>query len=584
MCVGEEVFVSVSEARQHPEERRVLKGFIVSRPTTLPRTESRALPPVDEFKPLYDTGNVIPPLYDPDQLSYFLEVSTEHYRAVKAKARDVVGGGWRIRAAGATEGDPEHKERLLNFFLHPNESQTFQELFEAIMTDYEALGNAYIEVVRHPTLTNDLGVNLPYKLYHLPARFMRIHSSLTMYVQKRGMKVRYFKEFGDLRIINCETGEEAGPELDPRLRATEVIHLKNYHVRSDPYGLPDFIPALGAIVGNIAARDYNLAFFSSYAVPAYAIILKNVEYDDETRALIEEFFTHTFRGPDNAHKTLILQLPPGRQGEPEPDIEFHPLQRDVRDASFKEYRISNRDEVYRAHGVPPMIGGIVETGNIGAGTGLAQMLIYKNSVIIPRQNMLMSRINGLLVNGPQGFHYEDFEFELLPPDLGEREQLAKTHEIYLKSGVYTINEVRADLGLEPVEGGDRPFIPMEGSRLTFLDELVSKSDSSNTTSNEPDKNVIKLMPRAPQQFAYLLHKVVNGHLEHKELITPTGIHVKVEDHPLGHIIRPESKEVEKALQDLFVFDDAGNAYALERNGDFYLICGLLQRQEQAENS
>ncbi len=565
-------------------EQRTLKGFIVKRMPSLPRTESRALPVGDEFQQLYEAGQVLVPLYDFDQLSYFLEVSTEHYRAVKAKARDVVGGGWRIRATGEAEGDPRHRDQLQNFFQHPNEAQTTQELCEALLTDYESLGNAYIEVVRHPTLVNDLGVNIPYKLYHLPARFMRIHSSLTMYVQKRGIRVRYFKEFGDLRIIDCTTGKEADETLDPRLRATEVIHLKNYHVRADPYGLPDFIPALGAIAGNVAARDYNLAFFSSFAVPAYAIILKNIEYDDDVRSLLEDYFANTFRGPDNAHRTLILQLPPAREGEPQPEIKFEALQRDVRDASFKEYRLSNRDEVYRAHGVPPMIGGIVETGNIGAGTGLAQMQIYKNSVIVPRQNLLMSRINGLLIQGEFGFHFPDFQFELLPPDLGEREQLAKTHEIYLKSGAYTINEVRADLGLEPVEGGDRPFIPVEIGKLTFLDELAVKAGESSAASTGQEKNVIKLMPRAPQQFAYLLHRVVDGRLEHKELIASTGVRVKVEDHPLGHIIRPESKEVEKALQDLFVFDDTGSAYALERNGDFYLICGLLPHQEQAERS
>jgi len=554
------------------ERERVVKGFIVNRPSTLPRTESRSLPPVDEFKSLYERGNIIAPLYDFDQLSYFLEVSTEHYRAVKAKARDVAGGGWRLR------GNPEHRRKLTMFFTHPNESQTLQELLEALLTDYEALGNLYIEVVRHPTQVNDMGVNVPYKLYHLPARFMRIHSSLTMFVQKYGNKIRYFKEFGDSRIINCETGEEADESLDPRLRATEVIHIKNYHVRAEPYGLPDFIPALGAIAGNIAARDYNLAFFSSYAVPAYAIVLKNVEYDDETRSLIEDFFTQTFRGPENAHKTLVLQLPPSRKDEPEPDIKFEALQRDVRDASFKEYRLSNRDEVYRAHGVPPMIGGIVETGNIGAGTGLAQMQIYKNSIIIPRQNLLTSRINGLLIKSASGFHYQDLEFELLPPDLGEREQLAKTHEAYLKAGVFKINEVRTELGLDPIDGGDRPFVPIEPDKLTFLDQMEGPVPAE---FDEEKGDIIKLTSRKPQQFTYLLHKIVKGKLEHKKLYTPTGTQVDVKDHPLGHVIKPENENVTKELRDLFALDDAGNVYALEQNDGFFVITGLLNKVEEA---
>jgi len=560
------------------KKEQVVKGFIVNRPSTLPRTESRSLPPEDEFKTLYKEGNIITPLYDFDQLSYFLEVSTEHYRAVKAKARDVAGGGWRLRATGDEEGDPEHRWKLTEFFTHPNETQTLQELLEALLTDYEALGNLYIEVVRHPTQVNDMNANVPYKLYHLPARFMRIHSSLTMFVQKYGTKIRYFKAYGDLRIINCETGEEADESLDPRLRATEVIHIKNYHVRAEPYGLPDFVPALGAIAGNIAARDYNLSFFSSYAVPAYAIILKNIEYDDETQALIEDFFTQTFRGPENSHKTLVLQLPPSRKDEPEPDIKFVALQRDVRDASFKEYRLSNRDEVYRAHGVPPMIGGVVETGNIGAGTGLAQMQIYKNSIIIPRQNLLTSRINGLLIKSTSGFHYQDLEFELLPPDLGEKEQLAKTHEAYLKAGVFKINEVRTELGLDPIDGGDRPFVPVSQDKLTFLDEIEK---SVSTVFDEEKGDVIKLTTRKPQQFAYLLHKITNGQLEHKELFTPAGTLVDVEDHSLGHVIRPKTETITKELRDLFALDGTGNVYALEQNDGFFVITNLLNKVEVA---
>jgi len=549
------------------DTKKVVKGFIVNRPVTLPHTESRSLPPVDEFQDLYGTGGIVQPLYDPDQLSYFLEVSTEHYRAVKAKARDVVGGGWRIRATGEAEGDASHKEILEAFFTRPNETQTLQELFEALLTDYEALGNAYIEVVRHPTKQNDNGIGIPYKLYHLPARFMRIHSSLSMFVQKRGSKLRYFKEFGDTRTIDCDTGEEAKGPTEIFKQATEVIHLKNYHVRADPYGLPDFIPALGAIVGNIAARDYNLAFFSSYAVPAYAIVMKNVDYDDETRSLIEEFFSSTFKGPENAHKTLILQLPPAKADEAPPDIMFKELQRDVRDGSFKEYRISNRDEVYRAHGVPPMIGGIVETGNIGAGTGLAQMQIYKNSVIIPRQNLLMSRINGLLVHGAYGFHFSDFQFELLPPDLGEREQLAKTHEIYLKSGVFTINEVRTDLGLEPVEGGDRPFVPIEEGRLTFLDEIVRKEKETKTKKD------------TGPSMGPLIHFIKNGTLQHKTLYTLRGTPVAVKDEKKQHILADISDDAsQELLEEPYVMTDQGYVIRVHHEN------GVFSLQEVAERA
>jgi len=91
-----------------------------------------------------------------------------------------------------------------------------------------------------------------------------------------------------------------------------------------------------------------------------------------------------------------------------------------------------------------------------------------------------------------------------------------------------------------------------------------------------------LTARKPQQFAYLLHKIVNGELVHKKLFTPAGTAVEIEDHPLGHIIRPENENVTKELRDLFLFDDRGNVYALEQNDGFFVITGLLNKVEKEE--
>jgi phage portal protein BeeE len=87
---------------------------------------------------------------------------------------------------------------------------------------------------------------------------------------------------------------------EKRRLLNEVIHLKNYHPHSSYYGLPDFLPALRALVGNKKAGDFNITFFENNAVPQYAIIVKG-----------------------NAHKTLILAVVQD-EGE-KVDIEIKPL-------------------------------------------------------------------------------------------------------------------------------------------------------------------------------------------------------------------------------------------------------------------
>ena len=47
------------------------------------------------------------------------------------------------------EPKPENKQVLKDFFNHPNDEMTWGEILENVLTDFEALGNGYFEVVRN---------------------------------------------------------------------------------------------------------------------------------------------------------------------------------------------------------------------------------------------------------------------------------------------------------------------------------------------------------------------------------------------------------------------------------------------------
>jgi hypothetical protein len=56
------------------------------------------------------------------------------------------------------------------------------------------------------------------------------------------------------------------------------------------------------------------------------------------------------------------------------------------------------------------------------------------------------------------FGYDDIEFTFLPKPEPDQEKAAKIHDLKLKSGTFTINEVRDENGLEPVKDGDTHLI------------------------------------------------------------------------------------------------------------------------------
>jgi Bacteriophage capsid portal protein len=373
------------------------------------------------FGQLYEDGVAIRPPFDLGDLTYFLEVNTEHYRCVKQKALDVLKGGYKISEAqqfdeqgDELESNEEHRRVLEAFFGSPNEEQTLFELMDSFLTDFGAIGNAYLEIVRgvQGIATGESELGWPAKMYHLPGKTMRVMKDGEGFVQIRGTKKRFFKNFGDERIIDCRTGKEADETLPLEFRATEVLHLKNYHPKSDWYGVPDWIPAIGAIVGNVNARDYNISFFENSAVPMFAVILEGAAFDDETKDVITNFFQTEIRGTNNAHKTLILEVPPARKDEQPAKITLKELQQQTIDAHFRNYRKDNRDEIIRAHNMPPFRIGIIETASLGTGTGSSQMENYREAVIEPLQQRLAYRFTRLLIQSEAGFGFKDFEFKV----------------------------------------------------------------------------------------------------------------------------------------------------------------------------
>ncbi|MHC5059320.1 MAG: phage portal protein, partial [Planctomycetota bacterium] len=191
----------------------------------------------------------------------------------------------------------------------------------------------------------------------MPAVTMRVRKDKRGFVQRRGNRSVYFRPFGtDPRGALAFDPRDKGKPPGRRRLLHEVIHLKNYHPRSSYYGLPDFLPALRALVGNKMAGDFNIQFFENNAVPQYAVLVKGGELARGTRKRIEEYFREHIKG--QAHKTLILEIV-GEDGE-EVDLDIKPLAVEIRDSSFRMFRTDNAEEIRVAHGVSCRLIGLTE--------------------------------------------------------------------------------------------------------------------------------------------------------------------------------------------------------------------------------
>lgn len=375
----------------------VLDQYAVKAAGDHPNPASRQI--VDQFATTYGELGLVQPLYNPEALAHVLELNTFHYRACKTKARDAAGMGWFLRPATDDESkaDTAVERRIVDRLKGFSTSLT--ATLDQAQMDYESVGWAAIEVVAEADGT-------VIDLVHMPAHTLRRHQDGKRIVQLRGSRRRWFVMAGSGMVIDDTTGSELGEDADQARRAHEVMWWNNYTSRSDFYGLPDIIPALGAIHGDVARRNYNISFFDSHGVPAYAVYVTGdfdpgpVDKDgkSELQREIEQQFKRLAKTP-NAVMTMVVPTTGaiGSEDGAGVKIEFEKLAVDINEASFRLYRIDNRDEILAAHGIPPYRLGIAEVGSLSGTTATESTEIYKRSVLEPRQQTIEELINRYVI-------------------------------------------------------------------------------------------------------------------------------------------------------------------------------------------
>ena len=381
-------------------------------------------------------NDLIPPPYSPDTLLTLYESNPIFWRCVNQLAIDVTGLGWNLQLIeGKTKSESELK-RLHEFLDSPNKNEALRSIFKSLLIDWGAIGDFGIEVVRN----NKQEVA---EIYHVPAQTINVHSSNEKYCQKRNQKKVWFKKFGLEENISAKDGEKTtGKSKDS---ANELIFYKNNYPRSDYYGVPNAISAIGDILGLIGLRDYNLAFFENYGVPSAIIVLEG-DWDEGADRKIAKFLNKEVQGTDNAHRTLVVTQ------EENCKFTYEPIESKVKEGSFRLYEQTRRDDILIAYSMPPERIGIRVTGALGANVALEATRSYVQGVVEPLQTDIEDIVNGKLLNS------EIYTFKFENIDLRNYTEEVERMNKQIEHGVLTPNEVRNELGLKPYPDGDKFYL------------------------------------------------------------------------------------------------------------------------------
>jgi PBSX family phage portal protein len=273
----------------------------------------------------------ITPTYSPARLALLVQQNNILGQCIGSMEVNIDGTGYKIEPRiPDTKADPQNpkkdssKAAVEGFFEEVYPGMSFVTLRRAIRRDLETTGNGYMEVIRDNSGELSLLNYLDAKLVRLmklgdpivvDRTLIRGEKEVNVKILKRerrfcmmiGTRVRYFKEYGSTRVLDCTTGKWAGDPaapgttqdalsfdtqnvaVDPSNAATEIIHFTVDPDVMTSYGVPRWVNQIPSVLGSRKAEEFNLEFFNNGGVPPAMIFVQGGSISPDSRALMDSY-------------------------------------------------------------------------------------------------------------------------------------------------------------------------------------------------------------------------------------------------------------------------------------------------------
>lgn len=470
-----------------------------------------------EFAAQFGNNTIEPPLQFFD-LAHFVLNNTWHARCVEVSAAAATYSGWSAVPREETSGEDQTKkiEEILEGLVSQSKNHAdFACFLYCLAYDLKNFGNAYVEVVRN-------GRGDPIELYHVPAMTVRLrrtteeypqggfwqmaelsrqrdastwtgedHSTPRPVVQSFSLlaggcfRKTFFKNYRDENEYFLD-GERAEGVPEEKNRASEIIHIKNYNPLSPFYGVPGYVCAISAMLGDEAAEKWNLGFFENNRIPRWVIKMTGADIPDRAKEEIKTYFLKLLKA--RSHVPMIIAVDDERC-----QIEFVKVETDENEGSFLAYRDRLRDEIIAAHGVPPRMLGVIPSGKLGGkGDAAKQREDFKNFVVRPLQALLAGIFNQYIL---PDLGFKDYRLELRAfdvEDAEEHEKKVRAATGLVTLGIVTPNEARQMVGVavSSEEWMDKYFL-INGETIREVTEEFLEKEQEERQEERSDEHKTK---------------------------------------------------------------------------------------------
>jgi len=380
------------------------------------------------------------------------------WACVQAITRTITAGGlytdWDADTGVGDEAPdkPPSVVALERFYAFCNPEQDIRQLLRNAIAALIVFGDALLEVVWDgPT---------PVALYNLdvPTTFPRAddHGQVTAWVQQ------------------TDTGQRA--EFEPR----EVIHISLDSARPGVNG----ISPLQAVLTPMAAWLYAAAcekemLRKGLPMNVHVDLPASYSEDEVTR------WDNRYRARNLGTKNIGAPLT-SKNGGKVTELQAGKL------ADVLAAKKDARDEIISGCGVPPAEVGIIESGNLGGGTGDAQHRTYMINTCDPIAELLLEKLHFCIA--VQGFGVQGWKSKFREVDYRDSVVVEQIRDTRIRNATYTINKGRAEIGEPPVEGGDKAVL-VDRQNMVLVEDLDAMSKATVAKIAGP----AAVMPGQPPQ-------------------------------------------------------------------------------------
>lgn len=247
--------------------------------------------------------------------------------------------------------------------------------------------------------------------------------------------------------------------LGQAVPSSDIIHIRRYTMPGDAWGLSPIRQAAVAIGMGLSAEEYGYRYFKDSANPSGVLSTDQDIADDAVHRVQRNWIA------SHGGRRLPAVLTNG--------FDWKSLSISPEESQFLETRQFQRSEICMLYGVPPiLIGDTKET--TAWGTGVEQItqgaVTYTFSAWTA---CIESELSRLLPRG----QFVRFEYDALLR--GDTESRYNAHKTAISGSFKTINEVRAEEEMDPVDGGDIIMQP------TNLVEFPARAAAKVATAPTP---------------------------------------------------------------------------------------------------